>query len=173
MRDTRKGRRTVMATASLHDLYVSELKDALSAEQQILNALPRMEKASSHEQLQKAFRKHREVTEEHVSRLETIMESLDEKARGKKCKGIAGILDEGEELMNDVDGDARDAALIAAAQRVEHYEIALYGALRAFANQLGRPDDARLLQKTLDEEGKADKELTRIAESRVNQDAMA
>jgi len=162
-----------MATESLQDLYVSELKDALSAEQQILNALPKMEKASGQEQLQKAFRTHREITEEHVRRLESIMESLDEKPKGKKCKGIEGIIDEGEELMKEANGDARDAALIAAAQRVEHYEIALYGALRTFANQLGRPDDARLLQQTLDEEGKADQELTRIAESRVNQDAMA
>ena len=162
-----------MATQSLQDLYVAELKDALSAEQQILNALPKMEKASSHQQLQKAFKTHRELTEEHVRRLETIIESLDESPKGKKCKGIAGIIDEGEELMKETQGDTRDAALITAAQRVEHYEIALYGTLRTFANQLGRQDDAKLLQQTLDEEGKADQELTRIAESRVNEGAIA
>lgn len=162
-----------MTSQSLQDLYVAELKDALSAEQQILNALPKMEKASSHKQLQKAFKTHREITEEHVRRLESIMESLDEKPKGKKCKGIAGIIDEGEDLMKETDGGTRDAALITAAQRVEHYEMAVYGSLRTFANQLGRPDDAKLLQQTLDEEGNADKELTRIAESRVNEDALA
>lgn len=162
-----------MSTQSLQDLYVAELKDALSAEQQILNALPKMEKASSHQQLQKAFKTHREVTEEHVRRLENIIESLDESPKGKKCKGIAGIIDEGEELMKDTKGDTRDAALITAAQRVEHYEMAVYGTLRTFANQLGRQDDAKLLQQTLDEEGRADQELTRIAESRVNEEAMA
>jgi ferritin-like metal-binding protein YciE len=161
-----------MTTESLQDLYLAELKDAFSAEKQILKALPKMEKASSHEQLQNAFREHREVTEEHVRRLESIMESLDVKPRGKKCKGMEGIIEEGEEMMKESDGEARDAALITAAQRVEHYEMAVYGALRTFANQLGRPDDARLLQQTLDEEGKADHAVTRIAVAGVTPKAM-
>jgi ferritin-like metal-binding protein YciE len=160
-------------TENLRDLYVHELKDAFSAEQQILQALPKMEEASDHEELQNAFRQHRAQTEEHVRRLESIMDALDTQPRGKKCKGIEGIIEEGEEMTKGSNGQARDAALISAAQRVEHYEIALYGVLRTFAEQLGRSEDARLLQKTLDEEGSADKELSRIAESRVNREAMA
>ena len=157
----------------LEDLYLHELQDAFSAEQQILKALPKMEKAANHEELQEAFRQHRQVTEEQVRRLEQIMKSLDAKPGGTKCKGIQGIIEEGEEMMKESDGDARDAALISAAQRVEHYEIALYGTLRTFAKELGRNEDARILQQTLDEEGTADNELTRIAESRVNREATA
>lgn len=159
-------------TQTLEDLYIHELKDAFSAEQQILKALPKMEKAASHERLQQAFREHREITQEQVRRLESIMESLEASPRGQKCKGIEGIIEEGEEIMNESNGEARDAALIASAQRVEHYEIALYGTLRTFANQLGREEDARLLQQTLEEEGEADHELTELAESRINREAM-
>lgn len=160
-------------TRNLQDLYVHELQDAFSAERQILKALPKMEKAAHDEELQKAFRQHREVTEEQVRRLEQIMSSLDQKPGGTKCKGMEGILEEGEEMMKESDGDARDAALISAAQRVEHYEIALYGTLRTYAKELGRNEDARILQQTLDEEGTADNELTRIAESRANREARA
>lgn len=162
-----------MATDSLQELYIHELKDAFSAEQQILKALPKMEKEASHAELQNAFRRHREVTEEHVRRLEQIMETFNEKPKGKKCKGIEGIIEEGEDMMKASNGEAKDAALISAAQRVEHYEMAMYGTLRTFANQLGRNDDATLLQRTLDEEGQADKLLTQIAEARINQDAIA
>ncbi len=162
-----------MNTQSLQGLYVDELRDAYSAESQLLDVLPRMEKAASHEQLQSAFRQHREQTQTHVRRLQQILDSLGEKARGEPCRGMRGILEEGEGLLDGPDGLARDAALISAAQKVEHYEMALYGALRSFANQLGRKEDARLLQKTLDDEGNADHELTRIAHARVNEDARA
>jgi ferritin-like metal-binding protein YciE len=162
-----------MATESLQDLYITELKDAFSAEQQILKALPKMEKEASDAELQNAFREHRQVTEEHVRRLEQIMERYNEKPKGKKCKGIEGIIEEGEEMMKQSSGEAKDAALISVAQRVEHYEMAMYGALRTYANQLGRTEEATLLQRTLNEEGDADKHLTYIAESRVNQDAIA
>jgi ferritin-like metal-binding protein YciE len=162
-----------MATETLQELYLHELRDAHSAEQQILKALPKMEEAAANPDLRHAFSQHRQVTEEHVRRLEQIMTSLDEKPKGVKCKGMEGILDEGEETLKKVNGDAKDAALASAAQRVEHYEMAVYGALRTYANRLGRTTDASLLQRTLDEEGEADKELTRIAESGLNQKAMA
>jgi len=161
-----------MAIESLRDLYLEELKDTYNAEQQILKALPKMEDAASHDELQRAFREHRQQTEEHVRRIERIFGSLDEKPRGRRCRGMEGIIDEGEEMLKDAkDGDTRDAALIAAAQRVEHYEIAAYGTLRSYARQLGRNQDADLLQQTLDEEGQTDQRLTQIAESRVNPDA--
>jgi ferritin-like metal-binding protein YciE len=160
-----------MNTESLRGLYVDELRDAYSAENQILDALARMEKAASHEQLQSAFRRHREETQAHARRLEQILDTLGEQARGEPCQGMQGILAEGEALVDGAGGDARDAALISAAQRMEHYEIAVYGALRTFASELGREEDARLLQQTLDEEGRADQELTRIAQSTVNRSA--
>jgi len=162
-----------MATETLQDLYVEELKDAYSAEQQILKALPKLQEAATDQGLQSAFRNHVDATEEHVRRIERIMDKLDERPTGKKCKGIEGIIAEGEEILKKTNGIALDAALISAAQRVEHYEIAMYGALRTYAHQLGRPEDAELLQQTLDEEGDADKELTMIAESRVNRGALA
>jgi len=162
-----------MNTRSLRGLYVDELRDAYSAETQLLDVLPRMEKASSHEQLQSAFRQHREQTQTHVRRLEQILGALGEKARGETCMGMRGIIEEGASLLEGSDGIALDAALISTAQRVEHYEMALYGTLRSFANQLGRKEDARLLGITLEEEGNADHELTRIAHARVNKDAKA
>ncbi|MGH7503158.1 MAG: ferritin-like domain-containing protein [Longimicrobiales bacterium] len=161
-----------MPAESLQDVYLDELKDAFSAEQQILAALPKMEKAAAHTELRDAFREHRELTDEHVRRLELIMESLNQTPKGKKCKGMAGIIAEGEDVLKETNGNARDAALISAAQRVEHYEIAMYGSLRTFANELGRTQDAALLQQTLDEEGEADKTLSKIAESAVNLDAI-
>lgn len=162
-----------MNTESLQSVYVDELRDAFSAEQQILDALPKMEKAAKNDQLRNALRQHREQTEEHVRRLEQIIEGLDERTSGKKCKGMKGIIDEGEEVLKGKDSDAKDAALISAAQKVEHYEMALYGSLRSYANQLGRDQDARVLQQTLDEEGKADHLLTDIALSRINKSATA
>ena len=162
-----------MNTRSLQGLYVDELRDAYSAETQLLDVLPRMEKAASHQQLQSAFRQHREQTQTHVRRLQQILDALGEKARGETCRGMRGIIEEGASLLDGSDGVARDAALIATAQRVEHYEMALYGTLRSFANQLGRKEDARLLGMTLEEEGTADHELTRIAHARVNRDAKA
>jgi ferritin-like metal-binding protein YciE len=158
---------------SLQDLYLKELKDMYNAEKQILRALPKMAKAASNEKLQAAFTEHHGVTEEHVRRLETIFDSLGTAHRGRRCPGMEGIIEEGSEVLEE-DGDeaVRDAALIAAAQRVEHYEIAAYGTLRTYAEHLGREEDARLLQQTLDEEGETDKLLSKLAESRVNPRAM-
>ena len=161
-----------MEMESLKDLYVEELKDVLNAEKQLLKALPRMARAASHDELRSAFEDHLNVTEEQVRRLETIFDDLGKPARGKKCHGMEGLLMEGKEVMEeDMDPDVLDAALISAAQRVEHYEIAAYGTLRTYARQLGFDNHAELLQKTLNEEGAADKLLTQIAESRVNVDA--
>ena len=161
-----------MAMESLHDLYVEELKDLYSAEKQILRALPKMAKKASHEELRSAFQEHLEVTKEHVTRLETIFDELERSPRGKKCKGMEGLIEEGEEMMSEgANPDVLDAALIAAAQRVEHYEIAAYGTARTFAEQLGLREHSRLLQQTLDEEGETNKRLTEIAEQRVNREA--
>lgn len=158
---------------SLKDLLVHELKDLYSAENQILDALPKMADAAEHAELRQAFEEHRRQTEEHVRRLERIFEGLNEKPGGEKCKGMQGLIAEGEELLKKQDrGDVLDAGLIAAAQRVEHYEIAAYGAARTYARRLGLQEDAQLLQQTLDEEGNTDERLTQIAESRVNEDAL-
>lgn len=161
-----------MELESLRDLYVDELKDVYNAEKQILKALPRMAKKASHEELRTAFEDHITVTEEQVRRLETIFDDLGLPARGKKCLGMEGLIAEGKEMMNeDAEPEVLDAAMISAAQRVEHYEIAAYGTLRTYARQLGFENHAELLQRTLDEEGAADKMLSQIAESSVNLDA--
>jgi ferritin-like metal-binding protein YciE len=154
---------------NLQDLYVEELKDLYSAENQILKALPKMADAASDEQLRQAFEEHVEVTKEQVRRLETIFDELDRKPGGKHCKGMEGLIQEGSEFIGeDADPNVRDAALISAAQRVEHYEIAGYGTVRTYAKQLGLDNHARLLQQTLDEEGQTDERLTKLAEGRVN-----
>ncbi len=161
-----------MEMETLKDLYVSELKDLWSAEKQILKALPKMIKAASHPQLKKAFTDHQKATEKHVTRLETICADLDITPRGKKCVGMEGLLEEGSELIKEKpDADVLDAGLIAAAQHVEHYEMAGYGCVRTYARQLGYNKQADLLQTTLDEEGDADKLLTQIAESSINIEA--
>jgi ferritin-like metal-binding protein YciE len=157
---------------TLHDLYVEELKDLYSAEKQLLRALPKMAKKASHDQLRTAFEEHLEITKEQVSRLETIFDDLERSPRGKKCRGMEGLIEEGQEMMaEDAEPDVMDAALISAAQKVEHYEIAGYGTARTMAEQLGLSKHSRLLQQTLDEEGEADKKLTQIAEARVNIEA--
>ncbi|MCL5746353.1 MAG: ferritin-like domain-containing protein [Acidobacteria bacterium] len=162
-----------MKLNSLHDLYVLELQDLYHAENQIIKALPKMAEESSSVELRNAFEEHLEQTKGHVRRLEEIFGMLGEKAKGEKCEGMAGIIDEGKDLMNqDAAPMVKDASLIAAAQRVEHYEIAAYGTARTYAEQLGHKDAARLLQLTLDEEGETDKKLTAIAESRINLDAV-
>jgi ferritin-like metal-binding protein YciE len=162
-----------MKIESLEKLFIHELKDLHSAENQILEALPKMAQKASHPELRQAFEQHHRQTEEQVQRLEQIFDTLDEKPGGHTCKGIEGLIQEGEDLMADVeDDDTRDAGMIAAAQRVEHYEIAAYGTARTYARMLGRDDAVRLLQQTLDEEGETDKKLTQLAESRVNPDAM-
>ena len=161
-----------MELEHLMNLYVDELKDVYNAEQQLLTALPKMASKAKHAELRTAFENHRVMTQEQVKRLDRIFDDLKQSPTGKKCKGMEGLIEEGEDMMKeDADPDVLDAAMISAAQRVEHYEIAAYGTLRTYANQLGLKDHAELLQTTLDEEGNTDKLLTRLAESRVNRDA--
>lgn len=162
-----------MSVETLEDLLTHELKDLYSAETQILKALPKMAKAATNPELKTAFEKHLKQTEEQVQRIETIFDSLEGKPRGKKCVGMEGLIEEGTELMQeDMPESLLDAALIGAAQKVEHYEIAAYGTARALAERLGMKDAVRLLQTTLDEEGETDKMLTSIAQ-RVNSKAEA
>jgi ferritin-like metal-binding protein YciE len=157
---------------SLQELYLEELKDTYDAEKQIIKALPKMVKASSAPQLQKAFAEHLEQTKGHIQRLEQIFKGLGEEPKAKKCDGMKGILEEGEDVVSeDSEGAVRDAGLIAGAQRVEHYEMAAYGSLRTWAQQLGDEQAAQLLEKTLDEEKEADQKLSQIAESNVNTEA--
>ena len=163
-----------MKLENLQELYLDELKDVYDAEHQIVEALPRMANAASDPELKEAFRAHLQETKNQVTRLEQIFEDLGEKPARKACKGMKGLLAEGEEYL-DARGDADtvDASLISAAQRVEHYEIAVYGTLRAYAECLDHEEHISLLQATLDEEKGADQKLTAIAESTVNQDAEA
>ena len=163
-----------MPLESLDGLFLNELKDVYNAEKLILRALPRMAKAANADALRDAFTRHLRETEGHVQRLEQIFGSLGQAARGKKCKGMEGIIEEGKEILEE-DGapEVIDAALIAAAQRVEHYEIAAYGCLRTYAQLLGYDDAARLLQQTLREEEAADKKLTELGEGGINQAAVA
>jgi ferritin-like metal-binding protein YciE len=162
-----------MSVETLEDLLTHELKDLYSAETQILKALPKMAKAATNHELKTAFEKHLKQTEEQVQRIETIFDSLDGKPRGKKCVGMEGLIEEGAELIQeDMPESLLDAALIGAAQKVEHYEIAAYGTARALAERLGMKDAVGLLQTTLDEEGETDKVLTSIAQ-RVNSKAEA
>jgi ferritin-like metal-binding protein YciE len=162
-----------MEIDSLRKLYVEELKDLYSAEKQILQALPRMAKKAKNAQLKAAFEEHVRQTEGQVERLDQIFEALGKSPRGKKCKAMEGLVEEGKEIMQeDMDDETRDAALIAAAQRVEHYEIAGYGTVRTYAMHLGEKEAAKLLQQTLDEEGQTDKKLTQLAESSINIEAM-
>jgi ferritin-like metal-binding protein YciE len=151
---------------------VDELKDLLSAEKQLVQALPKMAKKASHEQLRRAFEEHLQVTEGQVARLERVFQILDKPARAKKCKAMEGLIEEGKEMMGeDMDPEVMDAALIAIAQKVEHYEIASYGTVRTWAELIGESEAAKLLQQTLDEEGEADKKLTQLAETSINVEA--
>lgn len=161
-----------MEMESLRELYVDELKDLWSAETQITKALPKMIKAATHPKLKKAFNTHLKQTERQIKRLERIFKELDESPRGKKCVGMEGLLKEGAELIKEKpEADVLDAGLIAAAQHVEHYEMAGYGCVRTWARQLGEERHAELLQETLDEEELTDKLLTDLAESSINIDA--
>ena len=156
----------------LHDLFVDELKDILDAEYQLTKALPKMAKAAESDELRAAFESHLSETENQIARLEQVFDSLGETAKRKKCKGMQGLLDEGEELMKEMKGTgALDASLIASAQKVEHYEIASYGAICAWAKEMGRDEEARLLHENLEEEKAADTKLTGIAESSANREA--
>jgi ferritin-like metal-binding protein YciE len=162
----------IMAMDSLKDLYVDELKDLYNAENQLLKALPKMAKKASAPELKRAFQEHLTQTEGHVNRLEKIFKGLGEKPTGKTCKAMKGLIEEGKEIIEeDGDGSVLDAALIGAAQRVEHYEIAGYGVVRTFASLLGEEDAMESLQRTLNEEGETDKKLTQIAESVINIEA--
>jgi ferritin-like metal-binding protein YciE len=161
-----------MKMDSLKKLYLEELRDLYSAENQILKALPKMAKAASSAELKAGFEEHLEQTKGQVKRLDQIFEKLGSSSSGKTCKGIEGIIKEGEELMKEnAEPEVLDAGLIAAAQRVEHYEIAGYGTVRTYARILKDQEAARLLQETLDEEGETDKKLTRLAESGINVEA--
>lgn len=163
-----------MKLESLQDLLVDELKDLYSAEKQLVKAIPKMAKNAASDELREAFTSHLEETKTQVERLEDIFKRLDAGTRGKKCKAMEGLIEEGAELLKE-EGDAsvKDAAIIAAAQKVEHYEIAGYGCARTFAERLGLNDIAAILQESLDEEGNADKKLTQIAEGVVNEEAVA
>src|SRR4051812_2533012 len=153
----------------LDDLFHDTLKDIYYAEKKILAALPKMAKAADSDELRAAFEKHRDETEEQISRLEQVFEAIDEKPQGKKCAAIEGILEEGQEIMKEYKGSpALDAGMLAAAQAVEHYEISRYGTLRAWAEELGLDDAANLLDETLKEEEATDKALTELAEAAVN-----
>jgi ferritin-like metal-binding protein YciE len=161
-----------MEMESLKELYVDELKDLYSAEKQLVKALPKMAKNASNPELKEAFTNHLQETEGHVERLEQIFDMLGERAGGKKCKGMEGLIEEAKELLEeDATEEVLDAGLISKAQHVEHYEIAGYGTVRTYARQLGLDDQAELLQETLDEEGKTDELLTQLAESSVNLEA--
>ena len=161
-----------MAVTSIEDLFVNELRDIYSAEKQLTRALPRMAKAAKHPDLREAFESHLEETQGQVERLEQVFESLGEKVRGKHCDGIAGIIEEGKSIMEeDFDDTTMDACLIAAGQRAEHYEMAAYGTLVAWAQAMGHTEAAKLLQQTLDEEKAADKKLSELAEGGINQSA--
>ena len=158
-----------MKLNTLKDLYIHELKDLYSAEKQIIKALPKMIKAATNQELASGFQEHLEQTRGHAERLEKILAGYNQGTRGPKCKGMEGLLAEGSELMEDeTDHEVCDAGLIAAAKRVEHYEISGYGTARTYASLLGDKDGAKLLQTTLDEEAETDKKLTSLATSSIN-----
>ena len=157
---------------TLHDAFIDELRDTYDAEKQLTKALPKLAKAAASDELRTAFESHLEETRGQIERLERVFESLDEKVRGKHCEGIAGIIEEGKSIMEEeFDEATMDACLIAAGQRAEHYEMAAYGTLVAWARSMGHEEAASLLQQTLDEEKAADDKLTSIAEAGINQDA--
>jgi len=159
-------------TGTLHDAFIEELRDTYDAEKQLTRALGKLAKAASSPTLRDAFESHLEETRGHVERLERVFESLDERAGAKHCDGIAGIIEEGRSIMEeDFDDSTMDACLIAAGQRAEHYEMAAYGTLVAWAQAMGHTDAVALLQETLDEEKAADEKLTSLAEGGINQTA--
>jgi ferritin-like metal-binding protein YciE len=162
----------IMAEQGLKQLYIDELRDLYNAENQLVKALPKMAKASSSEELRQGFTDHLEQTKGHVQRLEQIFEALGESPKGKKCAGMEGLVEEGSEVIDeDFEDSVKDAALIGAAQRVEHYEIAAYGTVRTFAETLGETEHVSLLNETLEEEKETDKKLTELA-SQINQQAL-
>jgi ferritin-like metal-binding protein YciE len=162
-----------MKLDTLENLYISELRDLYSAENQLLKALPKMAKGASSPELKDAFEQHLEQTKGHVERLEQLFEQLDESPKGKTCQAMKGLIEEGSEILKEEGEDSvLDAGMIVAAQKVEHYEIASYGSVRTFANLLGQDEAARLLQSTLDEEFETNEILNRLAETVVNSEAL-
>lgn len=160
-----------MEKDALQELYIDELRDLYDAENQLIKALPKMAKAATSDELRSGFEEHREQTKGHAQRLEQIFKALEEKPTGKKCKGMQGLIDEGKEMIEeDFEGEVVDAALISAAQRVEHYEIAAYGTVRTYAEILGETEAVSLLDETLEEEKKTDQKLTELAE-KINVEA--
>jgi ferritin-like metal-binding protein YciE len=163
-----------MPEKGLKELYIDELKDIYNAENQLVKALPKMAKAASSDELRSGFEEHLEQTKGHVSRLEQIFESLSESPKGKKCKGMEGLVEEGSEMIDEeFEASIKDAGLIGAAQRVEHYEIAAYGTVRAFAETLGHEDHIELLEETLEEEKQTDDKLTELAKKINSQSGQA
>jgi len=163
-----------MAAESLHEAFEEELKDILSAEKQLLKALPKMAKAASNEDLKAGFEEHLEQTKVHVERIEKVFKLLDKAPRAKKCKAMEGLIEEGAELMEeDIEPETLDAMLICAAQKVEHYEIATYGTLATWAKQLELEEVASILHETLEEEKETDLKLTELAETGINAEAEA
>jgi len=159
-------------SGTLHDAFIDEIKDAYDAEKQLTKALAKMAKAATSPELRKAFESHLEETRGQIERLERVFEALDEKVKGKHCDGIAGIIEEGSSVMSeDFDDTTMDACLIASGQRAEHYEMAAYGTLVAWAKTLGHAEVADLLEQTLNEEKAADEKLTKLAEGGINQQA--
>jgi ferritin-like metal-binding protein YciE len=162
-----------VAQNNLKSLYVDQLRDLYSSEQQLIKTIPKMAKAANSDELRKGFEEHLEQTKGHATRLEQILTGLGEPVKGKKCKGMAGIVAEGGEMMSeDFEGALMDAALISAAQRVEHYEIAAYGVVHAYATLMGESEAASLLQQTLDEEKETDQKLTELSEE-INSEAFS
>ncbi len=158
-----------MKLETLRDLLIEEVADIYDAEHQIIEALPKMKKAAHSDKLKQSFQEHLDVTREQVSRLEQVFEMLGEKPHRKSCKAMKGLIKEGEEMIEeDADRDVKDAGLIAAAQRVEHYEIAAYGTAMAYAKQIGLDDAIKLMSRTLDEEKQTDQKLSQLAESTIN-----
>jgi ferritin-like metal-binding protein YciE len=162
-----------MELSTLKDLYIHELKDLYSAEKQIIKALPKMAKAATNADLVAGFKQHLEETKEQAVRLEKILSSHGQSTRGPKCKGMEGVLAEGAEMIEEeAEDEVRDAGLISAAQRVEHYEMAGYGSAKTYADLLGDKDGSKLLKTTLDEEAATDEKLTALANSSINVAAM-
>lgn len=162
-----------MKAKTFEDLFMAQLKDLYDAEKQLVKALPKMAKSASSEELKSAFEEHLDVTRKQVERLEQIFSEMGAPAKGKKCAAMQGLIEEGQELLEEMEeSPVRDAGLITAAQKVEHYEMAGYGSARTFAELLGHGDAAKLLQETLEEEKNADQKLTELAESVINEEAL-
>lgn len=164
---------TAKKMKNLQDLFEDSLKDLYDAERQVVKALPKMVESASSQELKQSFKDHLQATERQVARIEEIFQKMDMPKRGKHCKGMEGLIEEGKEMMEEsMEPQVLDAALIAAAQKIEHYEITGYGTARAFAQALGHSDVARILDMTAEEEGQTDKKLTALAEANINRKAM-